>query len=151
MMTRCATAAPQMVRRMHRLWLSPNWKPRALCRTARASASKATRAIARDSKGRIYKEAGRLEPATESATPPIIMIDLYEPPTKTYTFIYPQCRTFWKGTLQRPPSALAREYFYGWPTRNGLPVNRFVKKEDLGSQTIDGMPVHGAPGDAKSC
>jgi hypothetical protein len=104
---------------------------------------KTTRAIARDSKGRIYKEARRLEPATESATPPIILIDIFEPQTKTYTFIYPHSRTFWKGTLQRPPRGLADEYFYGWPTRDGLPVSRSAKEEDLGTQTIDGMPVRG--------
>jgi hypothetical protein len=104
---------------------------------------KTTRAIARDSKGRIYKEARRLEPATESATPPIILIDIFEPQTKTYTFIYPDSRTFWKGTLQRPPSGLADEYFYGWPTRDGLPISRSAREEDLGNQTIDGMPVRG--------
>jgi hypothetical protein len=104
---------------------------------------KATRAIARDSKGRIYKEARRLEPATESATPPIILIDIYEPQTKTYIFIYPQYRTFWKGTLERPPIGLADEYFYGWRTRGGLPVYKSAKEEDLGTQTIDGMPVRG--------
>jgi hypothetical protein len=104
---------------------------------------KTIRAIARDSKGRIFKEARRLEPATESDTPPIIMIDIYEPQTKTYIFIYPQHRTFWKGTLQRLPSGLADEYFYGWPTRDGLPVYRSAKEEDLGTQTIDGMPVRG--------
>jgi hypothetical protein len=54
---------------------------------------KTTRAFARDSKGRIFKEARRLEPATESATPPIIMIVIYEPQAKTYTFIYPQHRS----------------------------------------------------------
>lgn len=104
---------------------------------------KTTRAIARDSKGRIYKEARRFEPATESATPPIILIDIYEPQTKTYIFIYPQYRTFWKGTLERPPIGLADEYFYGWPTRDGIPAYRLAKEEDLGTQTIDGMPVRG--------
>jgi hypothetical protein len=104
---------------------------------------KTNRAIARDSQGRIYKDSRRLQLATESNTPPMIMIDLYDPQTKTYTFIYPQYRTFWKGTLVRPPSLLAREFFYGWPTRNGLPVNESAKVEDLGTQTMEGMPVHG--------
>ncbi len=82
-------------------------------------------------------------PATESNTPEIIMIDLYEPQSRTYTFLYPQYRSFWKGTLDRPPSLLAREYFYGWPTRNGLPVYKSAKEEDLGTQIMEGMPVHG--------
>jgi hypothetical protein len=97
---------------------------------------KTNRAIARDSQGRIYKDSRRLQLASESNAPPMIMIDLFDPQTQTYTFIYPQYRTFWRGTLVRPPSLLAREFFYGWPTRNGLPVNDSAKEEDLGTQTI---------------
>jgi hypothetical protein len=104
---------------------------------------KATRAIARDSKGRIFKEGRRFEPITESAPSLLILIDIYEPQTKTYTFLYPPFKTFWKGTLERPPRSIADEYFYGWPTRDGLPISRSAKEEDLGTQTIDGMPVRG--------
>jgi hypothetical protein len=104
---------------------------------------KATRAIARDSKGRIFKEGRRFEPITESAPSLLILIDIYEPQTKTYTFLYPPFKTFWKGTLERPPRLIADEYFYGWPTRDGMPAYRLVKEEDLGTQTIDGMPVRG--------
>lgn len=104
---------------------------------------KTNRTIARDSRGRIYKDVRRLQLASESNTPPMIMIDLYDPQTKTYTYIYPQYGTFWRGTLVRPPSLLAHEFFYGWPTRNGLPVYASAKEEDLGTQTMEDIPVHG--------
>jgi hypothetical protein len=104
---------------------------------------KTTRAIARDSHGRVYKVARLLEPITENSPPPIYMIELYDPQTKTYTLIYPRTRTFWKGDLDRTPSVLAQEYFYGRPMHNGLPVYSFAKEEELGIQTMEGMPVHG--------
>jgi hypothetical protein len=104
---------------------------------------KATRAIARDSKGRIFKEGRRLQPITESAPSLLILVDIYDPRTSTYTFLYPPFRTFWKGTLERPPLLIADEYFYGWPTRDGIPAYRLAKEEALGTQTIDGMTVRG--------
>jgi hypothetical protein len=104
---------------------------------------KTTRAIARDSQGRIYKVARLLGPAAETGTPPIYMIEFYDPQTKIYTLIYPRSRTFWKGDLNRTPNRLAQEYFYGLPMHNGLPVYKFSKKEELGIQSMLGMPVHG--------
>ncbi len=104
---------------------------------------KTTRAIARDSQGRIYKVARLLRPIAETGTRPINMIELYDPQTKIYTLIYPRSRTFWTGDLDRTPSMLAQEYFYGLPMHNGLPVYKFAKQEDLGAQSMVGIPVHG--------
>jgi hypothetical protein len=104
---------------------------------------KTFRAMARDSQGRVYKEARKLQSATENAIPPVIMIALYEPRAKLYTYIYPENKTFWNGTLKQPASLLAREYFYGWPTRYGPPLSQDTKVEDLGTRTMHGLPVHG--------
>jgi hypothetical protein len=104
---------------------------------------KTTRAIARDRQGRIYKVARLLRPFAETATPPIYMIEFYDPQTKIYTLIYPRSRTFWKGNLDRTPNRLAQEYFYGLPMHNGLPVYKFSKEEELGTQSMLNMPVHG--------
>jgi hypothetical protein len=104
---------------------------------------KTIRPMARDSQGRIYKEARKLESASETTTPPILMIALYEPQTKLYTYIYPPDRTFWKGTLKQPASLLAREYFYGWPTRYGPALSKDTRVEDLGQRTMLGLPVQG--------
>jgi hypothetical protein len=104
---------------------------------------KTTRAIARDSQGRVYKVARLLRPIAETSTPPIYMIELYDPQSKIYTLIYPRSRTFWKGDLDRTSSLLAQEYFYGLPMHNGLPVYKSAKEEDLGTESLVGMPVHG--------
>lgn len=101
------------------------------------------RAIARDSQGCVYKVARLLRPIAETGTPPIAMIEFYDPQTKIYTLIYPRSRTFWKGDLDRTPTLLAQEYFYGSPMHNGLPVYKFSKEEELGTQSMLGMPVHG--------
>jgi hypothetical protein len=102
-----------------------------------------TRAIARDSRGRIYKVARVLRPVTESGTRAIIVIELYDPQTKTYALIYPRSRTFWKGDLDRTPSLLAQEYFYGSPMHNGLPVYHYSREQDLGVRTMQDLSVHG--------
>jgi hypothetical protein len=104
---------------------------------------KTTRAIARDSQGRVYKVARLLRPIAETGTPPICMIEFYDPQTKIYTLIYPRSRTFWKGDLDRTPNLLAQEYFYGLPMHHGLPVYKFSKEEELGTQSMLGMRVHG--------
>jgi hypothetical protein len=102
-----------------------------------------TRAIARDSRGRIYKVARLPRQAAENGASSIYMIELYDPQTKIYTLIYPRSRTFWKGDLDHTPSLLAQEYFYGRPMHNGLPVYHYSKEQDLGTRTIDDLPVHG--------
>jgi hypothetical protein len=104
---------------------------------------KTTRDIARDSRGRIYKVARLPEPFTANGTPPTYMIELYDPQTRIYTLIYPRSKTFWKGDLDHTPSLLAQEYFYGRPMHDGLPIYRFAKEEDLGTQTMEDLPVHG--------
>jgi hypothetical protein len=102
-----------------------------------------TREIARDSRGRIFKVARMLRPVAENGTPAIIVIELYDPQTKTYTLIYPRSRTFWKGDLDRTPSLLAQEYFYGRHMHNGLPVYQYSREQDLGIRTMDDLSAHG--------
>jgi hypothetical protein len=104
---------------------------------------KTTRAIARDSQGRVYKVARLLRPTAESGTRPIYMIEFYDPQTRIYTLMYPRSKTFWKADLDRIPNLLAQQYLYGLPMHNGLPVYKFSKEEELGTQSMLGMPVHG--------
>ena len=47
-------------------------------------------AIARDRQGRIFNERRQLIPASETATPPILSIHIYDPQTRANTFIDPQ-------------------------------------------------------------
>jgi hypothetical protein len=104
---------------------------------------KSSRAFARDSQGRLYKEIRSLEPFTDSSTAALLMTVIYDPRTRIYTYLYPRIRTYWQGTLDSPIPLLAREYFYGWPARYGLAVDKSVKQEDVGVQSVEGMAVHG--------
>jgi hypothetical protein len=102
-----------------------------------------TRAIARDSRGRIYKVARLPRQTTENGASSIYIIEIYDPQTKTYTLLYPRSRTFWKGDLDHTPNLLAQEYFYGSPMHNGLPVYHYSREQDLGMRTMQDLSVHG--------
>jgi hypothetical protein len=99
-------------------------------------------AIARDGHGRIFNERRPLVPASDTATPPILSILIYDPQTRTSTFIDPQHRTAWQNTLNRPPSAEPPEVGSIPLTRNS-PASPYVKEEDLGTRKMEGVDVHG--------
>ena len=93
-------------------------------------------AIARDGQGRIFNERRPLIPVSETATPPILSIHIYDPQTRTSTFIDPQQRIAWQSTLNRPPSAVP-------PLAGSSPASPYVKEEDLGTRKMEGVDVHG--------
>ena len=93
-------------------------------------------AIARDRQGRIFNERRPFVPATDAAMPPILSIHLYDPQTRTNTFIDPQNRVVWQNTLNRPPSTTP-------PVIGSSPGSPYVKEEDLGTQKMQGVDVHG--------
>jgi len=99
-------------------------------------------AIARDGHGRIFNERRTLIPATETATPPILTIHIYDPQTRMNTFIDPQNRLAWQSTLNRPPSALPPEVG-SIPLAGTTPASPYVKEEDLGTRKMEGVDVHG--------
>jgi hypothetical protein len=99
-------------------------------------------AIARDGHGRIFNERRPLIPASETATPPIISIHIYDPQTRTNTFIDPQNRVTWQSMLNRPPSALPPEVG-SIPLTGSSPASPYVKEEDLGTRRMQGVDVHG--------
>jgi hypothetical protein len=103
---------------------------------------KSIRAIARGSNGQIYNETRALLPADATNTPPITGILLYDPQTRTNAFINPQEKTAWVGTVGRPPATVPPD-LYAAPTGNSLPVSQFTKEEELGTRTMEGVPVHG--------
>ena len=83
-----------------------------------------------------------LIPATETATPPIISIHIYDPQTRMNTFIDPQNRVAWQSTMNRPPSALPPEVG-SIPVAGATPASPYLKEEDLGSRKMEGVDVHG--------
>jgi hypothetical protein len=100
------------------------------------SNQKTLSAIARDRQGRIFNERRPLIPASETATPPILSIHIYDPQTRTSTFIDPHQRVAWQSTLNRPPSAVP-------PLAASSPASPYVKEEDLGNRKMEGVEVHG--------
>jgi hypothetical protein len=99
-------------------------------------------AIARDGHGRIFNERRPLIPASETATPPILSILIYDPQTRTSTFIDPQNHVAWQSTLNRPPSALPPEVG-SIPLIGSSQASPYVKEEDLGTRRMEGVDVHG--------
>lgn len=103
---------------------------------------KTMRQIGRDSRGRIHNEARELLTDGNTATPRVRSIHLYDPQTRISTTLDPQQHTFWKTTVNRPPSTVPPGLDAS-PTGDNLPSNEFAKKEDLGVRDIDGVAVHG--------
>lgn len=99
-------------------------------------------AIARDAQGKIFNERRPLVPASETATPPILSIHIYDPQTRTNTFIDPQNSIAWQNTLNRPPSAAPPEAS-SIPLSGTTPASPYVKEEDLGNRKMEGVEVHG--------
>jgi hypothetical protein len=99
-------------------------------------------AIARDGHGRIFNERRPLIPVSETATPPILSIHVYDPQTRTNTFIDPQQHVAWQSTLNRPPSAVPPEVG-SIPLAGSTPASPYIKEEDLGTRRMEGVDVHG--------
>jgi hypothetical protein len=99
-------------------------------------------AIARDEHGRIFNEKRALIPVSETATPPILVIHIYDPQTRKNTFIDPQNQVAWENTLRRPPSTVPPEVG-SIPLTGRSPASPYVKEEDLGTRRMEGVDVHG--------
>jgi hypothetical protein len=104
---------------------------------------KTSRVIGRDSRGRIYNESRRLLPVSNTETPQVVSILLYDPQTRVSTRLFPQQRAFSTSTVDRPPATAPPALLQASPTGNSLPLNEFTKEEDLGTHEIEGLPAHG--------
>jgi len=104
---------------------------------------KTIRGIGRDSRGRIYNESRVLIPVSNTQTPQVVSIHLYDPQSRISTILNPQERTFRTGTVNRPPATVPPALLYASPVGNSLPQNQFTKEEDLGTHEMEGLPAHG--------
>jgi hypothetical protein len=104
---------------------------------------KTIRGIGRDSRGRIYNESRELVPVSSNTTPQVLNIHLYDPQTRISTMLNTSKRIYSTMTVNRPPATEPPALLYASSTANGLPQNQFTKEEDLGTQEIEGVPVHG--------
>jgi len=98
---------------------------------------KTTRAIHRDSHGRIYNEYRSLQPASISETPAITRILLYDPQTRTSTTLFPPQHAYRSSTTQRPPATTPPVF------ASNRPPSEFTRDEDLGLKEMQGLWVHG--------
>ena len=104
---------------------------------------KTTRDIARDTRGRIHNERRGLVRASDTKTPPLLRVHVYDPQTRLSTWLIPERRTFWSTTTNHPPSAVPPSLRYASPAGDGLPSNEFAKEEDLGIHEMEGLAVRG--------
>ena len=116
---------------------------RSFVRDGSMPALKTTREIGRDSQGRIYNESRMLVPDSFIGTPQLIGVHLYDPQTRLSTRLDPGTRTFWTGTVSRPPATIPPALVYAAPAGTNLPQSQFVKEEDLGVHEINGLSAHG--------
>jgi hypothetical protein len=101
------------------------------------------REIGRDSRGRIHNELRVFVPVSDTNTPPVVRIHLYDPQTRISTMLNPQKRIFWTQTVSNPPSTVPPAPRYGSAIQQGLPQNEFTREEDLGVHEFDGLLAHG--------
>jgi hypothetical protein len=104
---------------------------------------KTIREIDRDSRGRIHNESRVFVPVSDTNTPGVVRIHLYDPLTRISTMLNPQERTFWTQTVNNPPSTVPPAPRYASATGQGLPQNEFTRVEDLGVHEIEGLLAHG--------
>lgn len=94
--------------------------------------------IARDSRGRIYNERRRLAPASYTGMTPILSSHIYDPETRISVFLDPATHIARQTTLPAPATD---------PAGKGGPVtgvnNPLLQEEDLGTQTVESLLVHG--------
>lgn len=98
--------------------------------------------IARDSGGRIYNEHRQLVPANLTGTPQLLSSHIYDPETRRNTFLNPMQHIARQSTLQGPGPDWGQI-----PTLPILPAgnnrNPNVRQEDLGTQVMENLVVHG--------
>jgi hypothetical protein len=101
------------------------------------------REIGRDSRGRIFSQYRTLLPASDTSTPQIIQVLIYDPETRTSTTLFTPQRLFRSGTVNRPPETQPPALLDASTTGNSIPRNEFTKDEDLGTRQMAGVAVHG--------
>jgi hypothetical protein len=103
---------------------------------------KSMRDIGRDTHGRIHNEAREFVEATSTNKPRLLRIHLYDPQTRTSTYLNLLRGTYRTVTMNHPPSAFPPDRRYA-SAPGEAPQNEFADQEDLGTHDIEGEPAHG--------
>jgi hypothetical protein len=104
-------------------------------------ARKSSAFIARDSRGRIHNESREVLPATSGHKPALLSVHVYDPETRLNAFLNPFTHLARQRALPNPPHTVPPS---NWAQRSGIhrsPPN--VRDEDLGTNVIHGIDVHG--------
>ncbi len=107
----------------------------------KATILKSASLIARDVQGRIRNEFRTPAPVAGPVLP-VASVHLYDPVTRISSFLYPRQHTFQVNALSRPPATDTTGPFAS-ATGSSYPQSRFARQEDLGTQSIAGVEVHG--------
>lgn len=98
--------------------------------------------IARDAQGRIYNERRGFLPASLAGTPEVLSSHIFDPETRLNTFLDPFNHLARQRTLPEPAAATPVATQASRVTTAGA-GNRFFKPEDLGTDTMENVAVHG--------
>jgi hypothetical protein len=98
--------------------------------------------IARDSQGRIHNESHEVVPASSNREPPLLSIHIYDPDTRVNTFLNPYTHIARQRILPNPPSAVPPSNWAQHASGTHPPIPN-VREEDLGTNIIEGLDVHG--------
>ena len=115
---------------------------RTLVQTGRIFNLRTIREIGRDSRGRIFNERRMLLRVTDTATPELLAVHIYDPQTRISIRLDTLAHTFQSGTVNRPPETVPPALL-ATPAGTNLPKNQFVKEEDLGVHEMEGVSAHG--------
>lgn len=103
---------------------------------------KTTALIARDLQGRIHNESREVLPFSSTREPALLSIHIYDPDTRLNTFLNPASHIARQSTLPNPPST-APPNNWAQQEPNGAPQRSNAQLEDLGTNVLEGLEVHG--------
>lgn len=98
--------------------------------------------IARDFQGRIHNESREVLPVSSTREPALLSIHIYDPNTHLNTYLNPSAHIARQGALSSPPHTAPPS---NWAQRESRenPSNPNAQFDDLGTNTLDGIVVHG--------
>jgi hypothetical protein len=103
---------------------------------------KTIREIGRDNQGRIHNESRMLLIASDTHTPGVTHIHLFDPVSRTAAFLDTRLHTYRTMVGSRPPRTEPPDLDAS-PSATALPQSQFAREEELGNKEMDGLPVHG--------
>jgi hypothetical protein len=96
--------------------------------------------IARNSAGVIHNERRRLVSSSFQGEPRLTSIHIYDPRTRTNTFLDPETHIARQSILRESPHPPTNGTP---PTAEQLQKSQYLSVQDLGTATIAGIPLHG--------